>query len=231
MAQTTPPSVTAAPSAPSRTVPSTFAALADAFLTWLVTFRTQVVALASNVYDNAVDCYNNAVAAAASAAAALASQTAAAASAQASAASAGASIWVSGTTYAIGDVRWSPATRYVYRRITAGAGTTDPSADAPNWVLAVTGAPQLFIITGTTQTAQANGHYVLTNVAASTLTLPASPATGDPVWVTVGNALTTNVIARNGKPVMGLAEDMTIDSATATVCLRFVDNTLGWRLC
>ena len=29
----------------------------------------------------------------------------------------------------------------------------------------MTGAPQLFIVTGTTQTAQANGHYVLTNVA------------------------------------------------------------------
>ena len=62
--------------------------------------------------------------AAASAAAALASELAAGASASAAAAGAGAAIWVSGTTYAIGDVRWSPVTRYVYRRITAGAGTT-----------------------------------------------------------------------------------------------------------
>ena len=41
--------------------------------------------------------------------------------------------WISGTTYAIGDVTWSPITFYAYRRKTAGAGTTDPSADATNW--------------------------------------------------------------------------------------------------
>jgi hypothetical protein len=42
--------------------------------------------------------------------------------------------WISGTTYAIGDVTWSPTTFYAYRRKTAGAGTTDPSADATNWI-------------------------------------------------------------------------------------------------
>ena len=41
--------------------------------------------------------------------------------------------WISGTTYAIGDVTWSPADFQAYRRKTAGAGTTDPSADATNW--------------------------------------------------------------------------------------------------
>jgi phage-related tail fiber protein len=44
-------------------------------------------------------------------------------------------MWVSGTTYAIGDVTWSPITFYAYRRKTAGAGTTDPSADSTNWIL------------------------------------------------------------------------------------------------
>lgn len=42
--------------------------------------------------------------------------------------------WISGTTYAIGDVTWSPITFYAYRRKTAGAGTTDPSADGTNWI-------------------------------------------------------------------------------------------------
>lgn len=41
--------------------------------------------------------------------------------------------WISGTTYAIGDVTWSPADFQAYRRKTAGAGTTDPSADSTNW--------------------------------------------------------------------------------------------------
>ncbi len=49
--------------------------------------------------------------------------------------SAGATVWVSGTTYAIGDTRYSPITNQIYRRKTAGAGTTDPSSDSTNWAL------------------------------------------------------------------------------------------------
>lgn len=43
--------------------------------------------------------------------------------------------WVSGTTYAEGDVRWSPNDHLNYRRKNNGAGTTDPSLDLTNWVL------------------------------------------------------------------------------------------------
>ena len=84
------------------------------------------------------------------------------------------------------------------------------------------------VVSGTTQTAVANNHYILTNVAATTVTLPASPASGDTVWITVTNSLTTNVIARNGQTIMGVSEDMTIDNANATVELRFVNSS--WRL-
>jgi hypothetical protein len=83
-------------------------------------------------------------------------------------------------------------------------------------------------VTGTTQTAVAGSHYILTNVATTTVTLPASPASGDTVWVTPTNGLTTNVIARNGQTIMGLAEDVTVDNANATVELRFVNG--NWRL-
>lgn len=50
-----------------------------------------------------------------------------------SAGSVGAIAWVSGTTYAIGVSRYSPLNSQVYRRIIAGAGTTDPSLDTINW--------------------------------------------------------------------------------------------------
>ena len=50
-----------------------------------------------------------------------------------SAVNAGAVLWVSGTTYAIGDARYSAVTGQTYRRLTAGAGTIDPSSDATNW--------------------------------------------------------------------------------------------------
>lgn len=46
----------------------------------------------------------------------------------------GARVWVSGTTYAIGNVVLSPADNYQqYVRITNGAGTTDPANDATNY--------------------------------------------------------------------------------------------------
>jgi hypothetical protein len=50
-----------------------------------------------------------------------------------SAINAGATLWVSGTTYAIGDARYSAVTGQTYRRLTAGAGTIDPSTDTTNW--------------------------------------------------------------------------------------------------
>lgn len=91
-----------------------------------------------------------------------------------------------------------------------------------------TGIPTLNIVSGTTQTAVAGNHYVLTNVSATTLTLPATPTAGDLVWVTVGNGLTTNVVARNGSNIQGLAEDLTLNSTYAAVQMRYINSTLGW---
>ena len=85
------------------------------------------------------------------------------------------------------------------------------------------------VVSATTQTAVAGNHYALTNVAASTLTLPSTPTAGDMVWVTWTNSLATNVIARNGQTIMGLAEDMTLNASTnGTVQLRFVNSS--WRI-
>ena len=83
---------------------------------------------------NATAAANSATASAASASAASDSADAAATSAETAAAATNAVLWVSGTTYAIGFLVYSPLDNRVYRRLTAGAGTTDPSADATNWV-------------------------------------------------------------------------------------------------
>lgn len=106
--------ITALPTPPSRDDPANFTARADAFLGALPTFATEANALAADVNSDAAD-------AAASAAAAIATS--------------GATKWVSGTTYSEGDVVWSPMTYFIYRRKTAGAGTTDPSSDSTNWTL------------------------------------------------------------------------------------------------
>lgn len=55
--------------------------------------------------------------------------------------------WVSGTTYALGSLVYSPVTGRSYRRSVAGAGTTDPSSDSTNWTAllleAVTNLPTI----------------------------------------------------------------------------------------
>jgi hypothetical protein len=105
--------------------------------------------------------------------------------------------------------------------VTNGAG----SITIANTLL---GTPTLSVVTGTTQSASANVHYVLTNASATTVTLPGSPSAGDFIWITVANELTTNVVARNGKPIQGIAEDMTLNAKYASVQLRFVNDTEGW---
>lgn len=47
---------------------------------------------------------------------------------------AGETAWVSGTTYAAGDVRILTSTHRKYTRLVAGAGTTAPNLDTINWL-------------------------------------------------------------------------------------------------
>ena len=47
---------------------------------------------------------------------------------------AGAIVWVSGTTYAVGDARYSPINLQTYRSATVHTSTIDPSLDDVNWV-------------------------------------------------------------------------------------------------
>ena len=103
--------------------PRDFSNSADLFLPWLATtFPNAIAAFATQVNIVGAQCDADAVTAAASTA-----------MLNAAIATVGATKWVSGTTYAIGDVRWSPIDYLAYRRKTAGAGTSDPSADAANW--------------------------------------------------------------------------------------------------
>lgn len=97
-------------------------------------------------------------------------------------------------------------------------------------VNAQSGIPVLSIVTGTSQTASVGQHLGLSNGALTTITLPPAPADGDMVWITPLNGLTTNVIARNGLNIMGLAENLTIDDPYATVALRYMNTAQGWRM-
>ena len=209
---TEPNAIATPPTPPARSDISTFVARADAWVAWEEVNAPNIGQNATVTYDNAAEAYANAV------------------NAASAAAGVSAALWVSGTTYAIGDVRRSPANQLPYRRLTSGAGTTDPSADGTNWIIAAPLAPPLTVVSATTVTASAWNHYVLTNAAASTLTLPASPLVGAVVWITVANNRVDNVVARNGQNIMGLAENMTLNDRYANVALRYISATLGWRI-
>jgi hypothetical protein len=130
--------ITPLPTAPVRSDPANFTARADAFMTALPTFATEANALQVDVNAQQVSAAAQVTLAANQVTLAAAQATNSAASAAASAASSTSSIWVSGTTYAIGNVRFSPANFQNYRRKTAGAGTTDPSTDTTNWAILAT---------------------------------------------------------------------------------------------
>ena len=119
---------------PSRTDPTNFSVRADNFLGELPDFATQVNALATELtaLGNTVETNKNTAVTAANNA--QASAFAATGSANNAASSSGAALWVSGTTYSAGNLVYSPITGRTYRRKIAGAGTTDPSADATNWI-------------------------------------------------------------------------------------------------
>lgn len=112
--------------------------------------------------------------------------------------------------------------------LTAGSGITVTNATGSITIAAAGGLPAINVTASTSIAAVASNHYVLTAGSAATVTLPVSPSSGDVVWVTVANGLTTNVIARNGQNINSLAENMTIDNAYAGIQLRFANATKGW---
>src|SRR6476646_5328830 len=96
--------ITALPAAPNRATdnPATFASKADAMMTALVSpFVSQVNAAGVQISTDSA-------AAAAAAVSTAADKAGTAADVAAIASYANAPVWVSGTTYAIGDVRYSP---------------------------------------------------------------------------------------------------------------------------
>lgn len=176
--------ITLLPTPPTRSDPANFPARADSFLAALPTFGTEANALAVDVNAKQV------TASAAATTATNASVAASAAQAAAQAASV-ASIWISGTTYAVGDVRFSPLDFKSYRRKTAGAGTTDPSADITNWSTLQAEYPYLHVVdqkaSGTVGGTCISGFQFRTiNTTLGTNTIAGSSLVSDTITLTAG---------------------------------------------
>ena len=143
-----------------------------------------------------------------------------------------AAAWTTGRTLTIGatgkTVNGSANVAWSLAEIGAGDVTLTGTQTLTNKTLTAPVVNQNVQVIGSGVTAVASGVYVLT--ASLTLTLPASPTAGN--WVSVSNrsGTTTAVIGRNSQNIMGLAENMTIDNATASFTLTFADATRGWVL-
>jgi hypothetical protein len=133
------------------------------------------------------------------------------------------------TTPTNGQLLIGNGTGYALSTLTAGDGISVTN-NAGSITIAASGGglPTVTVTASTAITAAVNFHYVLTAATTATVTLPASPTISDTIYVTVANGLVTNVVARNGKNIQGLAEDLTLNATYASVQLRYSDATEGW---
>lgn len=120
-------------------------------------------------------------------------------------------------------------TGFALSTLTAGTGV-EITNNAGSITIGTSGGglPAVTVTASTAITAAANFHYVLTATTAATVTLPASPTISDTIYVTTANGLVTNVVARNGNNIQGIAEDLTLNATYASVQLRYSDATEGW---
>jgi hypothetical protein len=76
-------------------------------------------------------------------------------------------------------------------------------------------------------------YWVDTTSTAVTLTLPTTASMGDQIRIfDVSNTFDTNscTVARNGNNIMGLAEDLTINTEGAAFELVYYNTAKGWRI-
>lgn len=106
---------------------------------------------------------------------------------------------------------------------TGSQGTTGYTGSA-----GTPGGDTFVVVTGNTQVAVNKGHYALTNVSTTTVTLPGTPSVGDAVTVTVANSRVDNIVASNGSNIMAYASDLTLNIANSTTRLRYINSNLGW---
>lgn len=180
------PPISTLPTPPSRQDPANFATEADAFLGALPTFQSEV---------NAAGTYIDGIGAAVDADATAAAASAASAAASASAASQVASVWVSGGTYTIGNVRFSPITYSSYRAKTNHSGVaTDPSVDTTNWVN-ISGFSALTDFGVTASAAELNYNDITTLGTSQASKVVTADANGD---VKFSNAVIETVYSLSG---------------------------------
>lgn len=96
--------------------------------------------------------------------------------------------------------------------------------------IGATMAMPVVVVSSIVQQAAVNTRYVLINTsAATTLTLPVSPAAGDTVVIFNRTGRLDLTIARNGNLIQGIPEDMIVD-INANFEVTFISASIGWLI-
>jgi hypothetical protein len=112
---------------------------------------------------------------------------------------------------------------------TSGQALSTNGSGTLSWATAGGLAPYSITVTAVSKTLVDRERCTVT-ASGQTITLPATPAAGAEVAVTIAGTFTDTIIARNGENIMSLAENFTIDVADVTATLYYVDATRGWRI-
>jgi hypothetical protein len=75
--------------------------------------------------------------------------------------------------------------------------------------------------------------WVSTSTTAVTITLPGSPVKGDSIrFLDLARSFSARnlTVARNGRPIQGDAQDLTVNTNGAAFDLIYYDGTFGWRI-
>jgi hypothetical protein len=211
--------ITALPSAPLVTdTAAQFDTKAFPFVDALADFVTETNAVGTEINSTATAVTASQTAAATSAANAAASEAASAGSANF------AGVWASLVGAATAGITvYHSNQMWLLLNNLADITLSEPGVTA-DW-LRVTQSARV-IVTATGVTAEAGDHIHVT-ADGQTITLPATPAEGDVVSVSVGDFVGTT-LGRNALNIMSTAADMTLDKANCTATLRYVDATRGW---
>lgn len=139
-----------------------------------------------------------------------------------------AALWVSDTTYALGALVRSPATGYLYRRLIAGAGTTDPSSDATNWRLMTSMGFPIVIVNAASHSVQPRTCALVTFSGQCTLVMPSVPDVQFECEIRIANGRWDNLMDGSGNALEGHADTLYLDSGDANGRWRYFSVALGY---
>ena len=130
---------------------------------------------------------------------------------------------IAGTTLSLSE---APASGDTIEVITIDNIALEAAVTSVNGLTGAVDLTPTVSVISTNTTAVSNSVYVLD--ADVTLTLPSSPLVGDSVKISNLSGDVNCVVGSNGNNIMGVAQDLTLDTASASFELVYSGATKGW---